>query len=40
VVKVPEGEEDDYVAAFKKLANVEAADKNYILRALGASEPK
>lgn len=37
-ISVPEGEEDDYVAAYRKLAIVQAADKNYVVKAF-ADEP-
>lgn len=38
ILSVPEGEEDDYVAAYRKLAIVQAVDKNYVVKAF-ADEP-
>jgi len=32
-ISVPAGEEDDYVAAYRKLANVQVAEKNYVVEA-------
>jgi hypothetical protein len=32
-ISIPAGEEDDYVAAYRKLAIVRAADKNYVVKA-------
>jgi hypothetical protein len=37
-ISVPEGAEDDYVAAYRKLANVRAADKNYVVEAFTGGE--
>jgi len=30
-ISVPEGEEDDYVAAYRKLANVKVAERNVVV---------
>ena len=35
-ISVPEGEEDDYVAAYRKLANVQVAEKNYVVEAFSS----
>jgi hypothetical protein len=37
VVTVPVGREDDFVAKYRKLHDVQAADKNYISKAAGGT---
>ncbi len=35
VVAVPEGEEEEYAAAFREMDTVRSAEKNYIMKAFG-----
>jgi hypothetical protein len=36
---VPEGQEDAYVAAYRKLANVQLAERNVVVEAFGSTAP-